>query len=51
MTIEYPGMTVIADFVTPTVEEALTLIREGATDKIDLLVQAGLSTAEAEGLL
>jgi hypothetical protein len=39
------------DFVIPTVEEALKLIAEGATNRVDLLEQAGLSTAEAEAEL
>jgi hypothetical protein len=41
----------ISDFVVPTVEEALALIADGATNKLDLLEQAGLTTGEAEGTL
>ncbi len=36
---------------TPTVGEALVLIADGATNRLDLLEQAGLSTDEAEAEL
>ena len=36
---------------TPTVGEALALIADGATNRLDLLEQAGLSTDEAEAEL
>jgi hypothetical protein len=36
---------------TPTVGEALALIADGATNRLDLLEQAGLSTEEAEAEL
>jgi hypothetical protein len=51
MLIEYEGRTEIVDFVVPTVEEALALIAKGATNRLDLLEQAGLTTAEAEAEL
>jgi hypothetical protein len=39
------------DFVVPTVEEAFALIADGAINRLDLLEQAGLTTAEAEAEL
>ena len=48
MLIEYPDSQMLVDFVVPTVKEALDYIAEGATNRLDLLEQAGLSTAEAE---
>jgi hypothetical protein len=39
------------DFVVPTVEEALDLIRDGAINGLDLLMQAGLEREQAEAEL
>jgi hypothetical protein len=41
----------MVDFVLPTLAEALAYIAEGATNKLDLLEQSGLTTAEAEAEL
>lgn len=52
MRIEYPdGSVVIVDFVIPTVEDALKAIADGATNRLDLLEQAGLARADAEARL
>ena len=48
MIVEWEDCREVVDFVVPTVEDARRLIAEGATNKIDLLEQAGLSRAEAE---
>jgi hypothetical protein len=42
------GSTLNADFVVPTVDEALSYIREGAINGVELLEEAGLSPDEAE---
>jgi hypothetical protein len=39
------------DFVVPTKRQALAYIREGATNGVELLEEAGLTTAEAEAEL
>ena len=48
MIVEWKDHREIVDFVVPTLDEARGLIAEGATNRIDLLEQAGLSWAEAE---
>jgi len=51
MLVVYPDHEDRLDFVVPTVEEALALIADGAINKLELLEQAGLTTAEAEAVL
>ncbi|HEV7586446.1 MAG TPA: hypothetical protein VGO14_11770 [Solirubrobacteraceae bacterium] len=49
--VEYSDRVEIIDFVVPTLDEALALMGEGATNRLDLLEQAGLSSTEAEAEL
>jgi hypothetical protein len=52
MRIEYAdGSSIILDFVIPTLAEARKAIADGAVNGIELLTDAGLSTAEAEAEL
>lgn len=51
MLVEYSDRVEIIDFVVPTLDEALALMGEGATNRLDLLEQAGLSSTEAEAEL
>jgi hypothetical protein len=49
MRIEWPDGTIeIVDFVIPSDTEARKLIREGATNGIELLEEVGMTPDEAE---
>lgn len=51
MRIVYADSELIADFIVATREEALALIADGAINGVELLEEAGLTTAEAEAEL
>jgi hypothetical protein len=45
------GTEVISDFVIPSVEDARKVIADGALNGVELLEEAGMSTAEVEAEL
>ena len=47
----FPDHELKVDFVVPTKRKALAYIRDGAINGVELLEEAGLTTAEAEAEL